>query len=140
MSRDQPDFRWLDRVEWTLLALSAFGLVALGVGYLMFPDDLMPSIAIAVGPEARVDLRATYGGSQIATGLILAWCLRRSEHQRFAVVLLFVLLSTVAASRGYAMWVEQVSGGPNRAGLLAEVFLALSFGGLILLRRRSSSS
>lgn len=128
--------RWIGLAERGLIGLSILMLTLIGFGYLMFPDALFGPIGIGGGPDAMADLRATYGGSQIATGLILLWCFLKTERQQIAIMIMFVMMTTVAISRGVAMGMEGVSSGPNLGGLFLEVFFAFVLGVLIILRRR----
>jgi len=62
-----------------LLVISLMVFLGFGVGLFVAPG-LLEGIGIMMsGPEARIDIRATYGGMELGFAAFLILCLRREE-------------------------------------------------------------
>ena len=67
----------------SLLLLSAVVFAGVGVGFLVVPTRYAAVVDIAVPTAmARTDVRATYGGFDLAFGIFLALCAIRSQWIR----------------------------------------------------------
>lgn len=116
--------------------LAVVGVVTalLGVLYVFAPT--LPTDASGFGeipPEALTDLRATYGGFQVAIGLYLAWCSRHATRVRTGLILLCVLLPAIALSRVVGLVIDAEPTGLLVGVLTFEV--ALSGLSWVILRR-----
>lgn len=109
------------RVDRFIIGLSSGLLLLAGCAYLVVPDVLVSHIGIQSSAEGLADIRATYGGLQIALGLVLIWCLWREERTEFALVLMLVALLSISVSRGLGMFLGDVFGGPNLTGFCVEI-------------------
>lgn len=68
--------------KWALL-LGAVAFAVIGLGFLIVPVQWAALVEIALPtPMARTDLRATYGGFDLTTGVFLALCALRSDWIR----------------------------------------------------------
>ena len=126
---------WRGYLETGIILLSIVLLMPGGLAYLFAPEQLFLPLGISAGAEGMVDLRATYGGSQIGTSLILCWCLWRPEYGKLALPLLTIAITTVAVSRGIAIVAEQTYTGINLWAFLGELLAALLAGTLWATRR-----
>ncbi|MDX2169192.1 MAG: DUF4345 domain-containing protein [Deltaproteobacteria bacterium] len=76
-----------------VLILSGTVVLAIGVAFLLAPAAMMQSVDIAVAtPLARGDVRAIYGGMEVAVGLLLLLASQRADRVRpglFAAAVLF---------------------------------------------------
>jgi len=115
-------------------ALAFTGLVfaVIGVGFLIVPETWARWVGIVLpSPLARIDLRATYGGFDLAFGIFLLACARNGAWLRPGLWACGLALAGFAAGRIIGMVAEGAA--PRRMlGLLAvELSLAvLSFGAL----------
>lgn len=132
---EAPANGWRDYLESGIILLSIVLFMLGGLAYLLLPGQLFSPLGISAGAEGMVDLRATYGGSQIGTSLILCWCLLRQEYRKLALPLLTIVISVVAASRGIALAAEQIYVGINLWAFLGELLFALLTGTLWAARR-----
>ena len=108
-----------------------------GIWYLIAPTGLTDPTGFGpLGPNALTDVRATYGGFQIGSGLFLLWCAGDDARVRTALVLQALTIGAIGSCRlvGFA-----IDGSPNGfliSAILTEVtFTALA---LFALRRLPS--
>jgi hypothetical protein len=86
-------------------------LVFLGIGTLftVTPQDMFAPIGLVVPDGAPLtELRALYGGLEIAIGLFLLLCARRGGVAlELGLMLSFLLLSALAVYRGVGMGIDE---------------------------------
>jgi hypothetical protein len=108
-----------------LMVMGWMGLI-FGAIYLFSPQSMTdPTGFPALGANALTDVRATYGGLQIGTGLFLLWAVRDESRVRTALVLQVLLIGAVALSRAFGIAVD---GAPNAVlvgALVTELSLTL---------------
>ena len=103
-----------------LLLLGAVVFVIVGIGFLIFPAEWAAVTEISLPTAmARTDLRATYGGLDLAVGVFLWICARRDEWIRPGLV----VLALTAAGFGGGRLVGIVA--ESSAAPLMLVFLAI---------------
>ncbi|HZO08946.1 MAG TPA: DUF4345 domain-containing protein [Myxococcota bacterium] len=120
-----------------LLVMGWMGLF-FGAIYLLWPQSMTdPTGFPALGPNALTDVRATYGGLQIGTGLFLLWAVRDASRVRTALVLQALLIGAVAASRAFGIAVDGTPNGVLVGALVTELCLTLL--ALVALGRTRSS-
>jgi hypothetical protein len=106
-----------------------FGLV-----YLLAPERMTDPTGFGpLGPSALTDVRATYGGFQIGSGLFLLWAAAEAGRMPLALVLLALTIGAVALARLTGILID---GSPNDfllAALATEI--ALTAITLFVLRR-----
>ena len=111
----------------TLLAVTGVVFVGIGAGFLLVPTSWAAWVEVALPtPVARIDLRATYGGFDLAFGAFLLLCaLRAKGWLRPGLWASALALAGFAAGRIIGMVVEGAVPA-KMAGLLAvEVALAV---------------
>jgi hypothetical protein len=96
-----------------VLLLSALAWLGFGVVYAVVPELLTdPTGFGSLAPEALTDLRATYGGLQLAIGAFLVWSLARPERHRTGLLLNAVAFGFVAGSRAIGLLIDgELAGG-----------------------------
>jgi hypothetical protein len=83
-----------------VLTLSGIIVLAIGVAFLLAPTAMMQSVDIAIAtPLARGDVRAIYGGMEIAVGALLLLASRRDDRVRPGLFAAAVLFTGMAAGR-----------------------------------------
>lgn len=108
------------RFARVLLLLSALVFVVVGIGFLIVPARWAAITEISLPTAmARTDLRATYGGLDLAVGVFLWICARRDEWIRPGLV----GLALAAAGFGGGRLVGIVAEGS--AAPLMLIFLAI---------------
>lgn len=86
-------------VRWTLAALAAI-YALIGAAALADPAWLLGGLAIAIeAPAGALELRGSYGGVNMAIGLVLAWAAASDHNMRGALALLAVINAGYAAGR-----------------------------------------
>ena len=108
-----------------LYFVGAIGLL-FGIWYLVAPTGLTDPTGFGpLGPNALTDVRATYGGLQIGTGLFLLWAVRDASRVRTALVLQALLIGAVALSRAFGIAVDGPPNGVLVGALVTELSLTL---------------
>ena len=93
-----------------------------GIWYLVAPTGLTDPTGFGpLGPNALTDVRATYGGFQIGSGLFMLWAAGSDTRVRTALVLQALTIGAIGSCRlvGFA-----VDGSPNgflRSAIATEV-------------------
>ena len=133
----------VSRYPLVVLWISALVFLVTGALFTVMPQDMFAPIGLTVPDGSPLtELRAVYGGLEVAIGVFLALCARRGGVAlELGLVLSFLLLGGLAAFRGIGMGVD----GPQvdlMSGLLvlesAGAVFALS--GLVVLGRGSGAS
>ena len=126
-----------------VLWVCALVFLITGALFTVTPQDMFAPIGLAVPDGAAVtELRAVYGGLEVAIGLFLALCARRrGVALELGLVLGFLLLSALAAYRAIGMSVDKPQ-VPLMSVLLvlesAGAMLALS--GILVLARTGTAA
>jgi hypothetical protein len=115
--------------ETIVLWISGLSLLAFGVAFEIAPLKTMAAAGIELtGPIAAAELRAFYGGVEVALGaLIIAWMLD-DARRREALVLSAVLFACVGLSRLAGMVIEGADSAFLRFALATELGLAAACG------------
>ncbi len=128
---------------YPLVVLWICGLVFLGTGivFTVIPQDMFAPLGLAVPDGAPLtELRAVYGGLEVAIGVFLLFCARRGRVAlELGLLLSFLSFSGLAAYRGIGMGVDGPQVPMMSALLLAEAAGAMFALSGLLLRARGSS-
>lgn len=88
---------------WLLAAMS----LIFGVIYFISPTSMTdPSGFGPLAPAAVTDVRATYGGFQLGSGLFLLWSAAQPQRVRTALLLVVLTFAAVAICRGIGMLID----------------------------------
>jgi hypothetical protein len=91
----------------TVLLLTAMALVVIGVGFLWTPVSWAAAIDVVVStPMGRTDVRATYGGFVLMSGIFLAICAFRPEWLHAGLTACALILGGFALGRVVGLVVE----------------------------------
>lgn len=89
------------------LGITALIFVIIGVGFLLVPVSWAASVDIVLPTAmARTDLRATYGGFDLAFGLFLARCAHRPEWHAAGLFAAAIVLAGFGLSRLSGLFIE----------------------------------
>jgi hypothetical protein len=133
----------VSRYPLVVLWISALVFLVTGALFTVMPQDMFAPIGLTVPDGSPLtELRAVYGGLEVAIGVFLALCARRAGVAlELGLVLSFLLLGGLAAFRGIGMGVD----GPQ-VGLMSGLLVLESAGavfalsGLVVLGRGSGAS
>jgi hypothetical protein len=116
--------------------LGLVGVVALafGVLYVVAPAVLLDQTGFPdLGPEATTDVRATYGGLQIALGAFTLWCAAQPRRYRAGLMLVTIAFAAIASCRAVGLLIDGDPSSAMISALVLEVAVtAISF---FMLRR-----
>jgi ABC-type thiamin/hydroxymethylpyrimidine transport system permease subunit len=88
------------------LILMAIMSVVFGVIYLFWPLSMTDPMGFGpLAPSALTDVRATYGGFQIGTGLFMLFCLR-PDRLRLGMLLALLSVGAIAGSRAIGLVID----------------------------------
>ncbi len=108
-----------------VLWLSALFLLGFGGAFLFFPLGTLSLTGIVIeGPLAAVEIRAFYGGLEVALGLAVAWCALRRTRWKDGLGLTVLVFSGIGLARLFGMMVEGVFSLFLIFALLVELALA----------------
>ncbi len=103
------------------LTFSGVSLILAGIGYLLFPHVGVGLAGVELPvASAAIDVRATYGGTQVGAGLFLLWCRRKNGTARVGLVLILVWSVCLMLSRIYGFAVDGGPGWFNALGIAVE--------------------
>jgi hypothetical protein len=86
-------------VRWTLAALAAI-YALIGAAALVDPGWLLGGLAITIeAPAGALELRGSYGGVNLAIGVVLGWAAASDHNMRGALALLAVVNAGYAVGR-----------------------------------------
>jgi hypothetical protein len=120
-----------------VLTLSALPFAAIGLGFLFAPEAMAARVDVSLASvTADHDVRAVYGGLQIACAVLLGWGALSRSHVRPALVAQLVLYGGLVAGRlvgwlatgapgGFGLWLH----GLEALGLAAGAFALHRFQG-----------
>ncbi len=96
----------------TLLWINAALFAAFGAGFIVAPAYLSQIITDATPgtTSAMIDMRATYGGMALGTGLLFGLCASQSGAQRVGLIASLLILAGIAAGRLAGIFLD---GSPN---------------------------
>jgi hypothetical protein len=116
-----------------LYFFAAMGLL-FGFWYLLAPASLTDPTGFGpLRPNALTDVRATYGGFQIGSGLFLLWAVADPARVRTALVLQTITIAAIASCRIVGIAIDGSPNGFLISALASEItFTAI---GLFALRR-----
>ena len=116
-----------------LYFFAAVGLI-FGFWYLLAPASLTDPTGFGpLGPNALTDVRATYGGFQIGSGLFLLWAAADPARVRVALVLQALTIGAIGSCRLVGIAIDGSPNGFLLSALASEItFTAI---GLFALRR-----
>ena len=115
-----------------LYFVGAMGLL-FGFWYLIAPTGLTEPTGFGpLGPNALTDVRATYGGFQIGSGLFLLWSAADPARVRAALVLQALTIGAIGSCRlvGFAL-----DGSPN-GFLISAIATEVTFTALAVIALR----
>jgi hypothetical protein len=108
------------------LLILGVGTFLIGVLYVFVPNVFTDPMGFgSLAPEALTDVRATYGGLQIAVGAFLIWTARDVGRQRVGLVLVGLVLPAVAAARAFGLVADGEPTGVLVGVLIFEVLLSI---------------
>lgn len=116
--------------------LGGLGFLGFAIAFLVAPDATLASAGMAMtGPGASDELRAFYGGAELALGgLIVMWALQPGRR-RDALLLTFVSYAAIGGCRALGMALAGTTTSFLTFALATELTLAV-LSGLALLARR----
>jgi hypothetical protein len=111
-----------------VLALSALPFLGIGAGFLLAPASMAANVDVALGSAtAASDVRAVYGGLQLALGALLAACALSPAHARAGLVLQVATFAGLALGRLVSLPIDGVP-SPFGALLFAAELVGLALG------------
>jgi len=114
--------RWLPQI---VLWISALGFGYFGVVFLLDPAGYASKVdLVAATPSARAEVRAMYGGLELALAVFLATCAQRPEWWRLGLLLSAVAFLGLGTGRAVGLALEGVAPPFMRLLLASEVVLA----------------
>ena len=122
-----------------VLVLSALAWLGFGAVYVFAPQLLTDPTGFGrLAPEALTDLRATYGGLQLAVGVFLLWSSTCAERYRTGLLLNAIAFGCVAGSRAIGLLIDGEPAGGMILTLIIEVtWLAVTLAALAAMNRSS---
>lgn len=113
------------RLALTALILSGVGFVLFGLILLVAPQATLAGLGITVSDgAATVEIRAFYGGLELALGALLLWAALRPEARAHGLVLGAVSYGGIGLVRGVSMALAGVATPFLWAALVTEAVLA----------------
>ncbi len=88
-----------ERLAQVVIGATALIFLALGAWLLVSPAGLAGVGLDVSTPVARTELRATYGGFELGTGLFLAWCCACRARLRIGLVATALIVGGFALGR-----------------------------------------
>jgi hypothetical protein len=114
--------RWLPQL---VLWISALGFGYFGVVFLWDPAGYASKVdLVAATPSARAEVRAMYGGLELALAAFLATCAQRPEWYRLGLLLSAIAFLGLGTGRAVGLALEGVAPPLMRLLLASEVALA----------------
>ena len=136
----------IDKPRGAFLFLLIGGLLMFAVGVLFLARPTILTSGMGVGMEsaaARTDIRAVYGGFEVAIGVFMIWASRRAERMQAGLMLAACIALGAAGGRVVGFVIEGSVDGRNLlwgtlefAGGLAAVW----FMGQLVARKRDLGS
>ncbi len=106
------------------LGLASLGFLGFGAAALMAPVAVMAGADLVLtDPRAIVEIRAFYGGLELALGVLLLFAFK-ARYQAVGLVLGFASYFGIALARGFSMMLGGVSSNFLLFALVTELVLA----------------
>ncbi|WP_394202434.1 DUF4345 domain-containing protein [Shewanella waksmanii] len=122
-----------------LVYATAVFFIGYGVGFIIWPMEIAnwvtdgaPSV-----PSAKIDLRATYGGAQLAIGVIMLIIVQHKQDIDLALVMVGLCLLLMALGRLVGIMTDGQANALMYVYLIAE--LVFGFGAFFLRKRHSDT-
>jgi hypothetical protein len=123
-----------------VLAASSLPFLAIGVGFLLAPGPMAANVDVTLASAtAASDVRAVYGGLQIAIGALLAACAFSAAHLRAGLILQIATFAGLASGRLVSLPLDGALSSLGAALLAAEI-AGLALGVVALVYLPSSRS
>jgi hypothetical protein len=115
-----------------VLGLSALPFLGIGGAFLAAPASMATNVDVALGSAtAASDVRAVYGGLQLAIGALLAGCAIARAHVRAGLALQMTAFGGLATGRLVGVPIDGAPSALGAALLIAEL-VALGLGAAAL--------
>jgi hypothetical protein len=102
------------------------GFVAFGVAYLVDPHGMMELVGLQLTTAtAAADVRAIYGGLQLAVGVFLLACARRDDWMLPGLLATSYVFSFVAGARIVGIARDRATDGVTLGALAVEISCAV---------------
>ena len=119
-----------------VLLWSALSLLGFGAAICYAPIEVMAMAAVhADSAAAVVELRAFYGGLELALGALVLVCALRPTRRRDGLWLSLAIFAGIGLTRAAGMLQEHVDSDFLRLALLVELGTALAAAGVLYLTR-----
>ncbi len=130
------------RYPSVVLVVCAFVFLGTAIVFTVMPQEMFAPLGLTVPVGAPLtELRAVYGGLEVAIGVFLLFCARRGGVAlELGLLLSFLSFSGLAAYRGIGMGVDGPQVPMMSALLLAEAAGAMCALSGLLVRARGSSN
>ncbi len=111
-----------------LLVLSGLSFFGFGVAFLIAPRETLALAGVATsGAIAATELRAFYGGVEVALGALILYCAWRPERRRDGLWLTLICYGAIGLTRIFGMVVDGSDSFFLRFAAATEIgFLVLS--------------
>ncbi len=120
-----------------VLLLSGLSLLAFGIAIARDPLGIMAMADVfATGAAAAVELRAFYGGLEIALAVVILICALRPERRRDGLWLTLFIYAGIGVTRLIGMGIDEVSSSFLRVALSVELGIAALAALALYLQRR----
>lgn len=127
------------KFEIMVLMLAGLGLLGFGLAFVVAPLPTMAAAGLVLeGAVAATELRAFYGGLEIALGVLVIACALRPGRRRDGLVLTLAVFAGIGLVRFASMLATGASTSFLWLAGATEIGLALA-AGLCLVSRRTSS-
>jgi Domain of unknown function (DUF4345) len=124
-------------VETTVLWLSGLSLLAFGVAFEVAPLQTMAAAGLSLqGALAATELRAFYGGIEVATGILVLLCAWVPARRRDGLILSFAIFAGIGGSRLFGMLSSGADTPFLRFALATELGLAVLSAVCLVQRQR----
>ena len=110
-----------------VLWISGLGMLGFGLAFLWAPLETMAAAGLSLeGALAATELRAFYGGLEVALGLLILACALRAERLRDGLVLSLAIYGGIGLARLAGMLIEGSDTPFLRFALATELGLAIA--------------
>lgn len=92
-----------------VLLWSALSLLGFGVAIMVAPLDILAKADVVTsGAAAAVELRAFYGGLEVALGVLILICTWKPTRRRDGLWLTLFVFAGLGLTRGFGMLIDEV--------------------------------
>lgn len=116
------------RIVAVLLWFNVIVFSLYGVAFILFPKELawMVVAATPTSDAALIDMRATYGGTNLGIGLLIGYLSLSKLTFRHALQAVFLINSVMALARGYGLFLSETQSN------VMFIYLGLEIGAALL--------